>query len=98
MAARTRYLLTYDIRDPRRLRRVHQIAKDFGEPLQYSVFLCDLTRLELARLRRRLNCETHHREDSIAIIDLGPASGTAPRRIEFIGASPDLPNDDPFLW
>ena len=35
---RTRYLLTYDIRDPRRLRRVHRVAKDFGEPLQFAVF------------------------------------------------------------
>ncbi len=30
MADRTRYLLAYDIRDPRRLRRVHNVAKDYG--------------------------------------------------------------------
>lgn len=51
MADRTRYLLTYDIRHPRRLRRVHGVAKDYGEPLQYSVFVCDLTRIELIDLR-----------------------------------------------
>jgi CRISPR-associated protein Cas2 len=51
MAARTRYLLTYDIREPRRLRRVHQVAKDFGDPLQYSVFVCDLTEIELLDLK-----------------------------------------------
>ena len=48
--ARCRYLLVYDIADPRRLRRVCTLMEDHGERLQYSVFLCDLTLAERAEL------------------------------------------------
>ncbi len=43
MADGIRYLVAYEIRNPRRLRRVHRIVTDHGEPLQCSVFVCDLT-------------------------------------------------------
>ena len=36
---RRRYLLAYDIADPKRLRRVCSLMEDHGERLQYSVFL-----------------------------------------------------------
>lgn len=72
MSQRTRYLLAYDIRDTRRLRRVHQVAKTYGDPLQYSVFICDLTRSELLLLSRDLRSEMDSDRDSIAIFDLGP--------------------------
>lgn len=29
------YLVCYDIRDPKRLRRTHKLMKAYGEPLQY---------------------------------------------------------------
>ena len=48
---RGRYLVAYDIRDPRRLREVHRIVKGYGVSLQYSVFVCDLTFKELCALR-----------------------------------------------
>ncbi len=41
--ARHRYLMTYDIADPKRLRRICTPIQDNGEPLQYPVCLCDRT-------------------------------------------------------
>ena len=41
--ARRRYLMAYDVADPKRLRRICTLMEDHGERLQYSVFLCDLT-------------------------------------------------------
>ncbi len=35
------YLFTYDIKDPRRLRKVHDRLKKPGLAIQYSVFLID---------------------------------------------------------
>jgi CRISPR-associated protein Cas2 len=35
---RHKYLIAYDIRDPRRLHHVHERLKDFGKPVQYSIF------------------------------------------------------------
>jgi len=98
MADRTRYLLTYDIRHPRRLRRVHGVAKDFGDPLQYSVFVCDLTRLELVELRTNLMEEMNVREDSVGIFDLGAPTGRGLACVEFIGARRPLPADDAAIW
>ncbi|HZT94494.1 MAG TPA: CRISPR-associated endonuclease Cas2 [Gaiellaceae bacterium] len=99
MADRTRYLLAYDIRDARRLRRVHEVAKSYGEPLQYSVFVCDLTRVELLGLRADLLLEMNLHEDSVGIFDLGPPSGRGLRCVEFIGARRPLPRgDEAAIW
>lgn len=34
------YLIAYDVRCPRRLRRVHRVLSKEGLAVQYSVFLC----------------------------------------------------------
>lgn len=64
---RSRYLLAYDVRHARRLRRVHTVAKAYGDSLQYSVFVCDLTRAELVGLKTKLLEEMNPSEDSVGI-------------------------------
>lgn len=98
MADRSRFLLTYDIRHPRRLKRVHGVAKDYGEPLQYSVFVCDLMRLELVDMRTHLVEEMNQREDSVSIFDLGAPTGRGLACVEFIGVRRPLPGDDAAIW
>jgi CRISPR-associated protein Cas2 len=102
MAERVRYLVTYDIRHPRRLRRVHEIAVDHGERLQYSVYVCDLTRQELVLLRARLRKELNLAEDSVSIFDLGPTSGKTATRVEHLGRTSPVARgelDDPtVIW
>jgi len=44
------YLVTYDIRDDKRLRRVFKTMKGFGEWLQLSVFQCRLSRRRHAEM------------------------------------------------
>jgi len=68
------YIVAYDICNPKRLRYVHKITKSFGEPLQYSVFLCRLDKKRLRKLRTQLNREIKEDEDQILIIKLGPES------------------------
>jgi CRISPR-associated protein Cas2 len=80
-----RYLVTYDISDPRRLRKVFETLKGFGLHLQLSVFLCDLTRMGVAELRAELNALIHAREDQVLFVDLGPADGRAESAIESLG-------------
>ncbi len=98
MADRNRYLVAYDIRHPRRLRRVHRLATDYGESLQYSVFVCDLTTVELIALRQKLLEEMKSTEDSIGIFDLGAPTGRGVECIEFLGVRRELPSDDPAIW
>lgn len=99
MAERVRYLVAYDIRKPRRLRRVHKVAKDYGYPLQYSVFVCDLTAIELISLKSDLMAEANLAQDSIAIFDLGQPDGRGIQCIEFLGVRRELEStDEAAIW
>lgn len=98
MATRNRYLVAYDIRHPRRLRRVHGVVVGFGEGLQYSVYVCDLTGVELVRLRVAVRAEMKLDEDSLSIFDLGPPHGRTATRVEHLGVPPSLPDDGHAVW
>jgi CRISPR-associated protein Cas2 len=96
--SRARYVVAYDIRDPVRLRRVHEVCKTFGEPLQYSVFLCDLDGRELLACRAALREEMNLHHDSVVIVDLGQADGRGADCFEFIGyRGQPLPRSGPTI-
>lgn len=46
----TRWILTYDITDPRRGVRVHRYMKSQGVPLQYSVFTVEASAAQMRQL------------------------------------------------
>ena len=69
------YLVTYDIADDKRLRKVHQKMRGYGEHLQYSVFQCELSDKERIQMLAELHPLIHHTEDQILIFSLGPAQG-----------------------
>jgi CRISPR-associated protein Cas2 len=68
---RNHYIVSYDICDATRLRRVHKTVRDFGDPLQLSVFYCQLSGKDLALLRARLRDLIDHTHDQILFVDLG---------------------------
>ena len=82
---RNRYIVSYDIADPKRLRRVHRTMRGFGDPLQYSVFRCDLSPTERVLLREALTPLLHQREDQVLLINLGPAEARGAESIEPLG-------------
>ena len=47
---RRSYLVCYDVRDPKRLRKVHRVMKAYGEAWQYSVFWCTLWAVDRERM------------------------------------------------
>jgi len=73
------YIVTYDIADPKRWRRVFRLMEGFGEWLQLSVFQCRLTAQRHAELIALLDGIIHHDHDHIVLIDVGPAEQIAPR-------------------
>ena len=79
------YLLAYDVRDPRRWRRVHAIAEGYGEPLQYSVFQCILPAERRVQLEQEIREVIKHDEDAVLIVDLGRADRFG-ARIARVGA------------
>lgn len=94
---RRRYLVAYDIREPRRLRAVHAAMKGFGEPLQYSVFLCDLDGMEKIVMRQELSKIINHNDDRVAVVDLGESQGRGMDCFEFLGQQGVLPDDGPTI-
>ena len=63
-------LVAYDVstksaEGERRLRRVAQVCKDFGQRVQKSVFECSVSEMQYEELRRQLVQCIEEREDSL---------------------------------
>lgn len=86
------YIITYDVADPKRLRKVFQIMRGFGDHLQLSVFRADLSPKERMQLLMKLNPVIHHKEDQVLIIPVGPAGGELEKEIEALG-KPYIPSE-----
>ncbi len=69
------YIVTYDISDPRRLRKVFKTLKGFGDHLQLSVFRCDIDESQRIRLQAALRSVIELTEDQVIFVDLGPSEG-----------------------
>ena len=63
------YLISYDVRDPKRLRKTARHLEGYGARLQYSLFRCRLSKREVERLRWELG-RILAKEDSLLIIGL----------------------------
>ena len=70
------YIVTYDISDARRWRRVFKTMHGFGEWLQLSVFQCRLSQRRRQELETRLRELIKAGEDHVLVIDIGPAEKT----------------------
>jgi len=82
---RQTYIVSYDISDPKRLRKVFQLMRGYGDHLQLSVFQCELSRRELVELRARLAEIIHSGEDQVMFVDVGPVDGRGSTSISAIG-------------
>ena len=82
---RNSFLVCYDICDEKRLRKVFNVVRGYGDHLQYSVFECQLTASDLVRLKAELANVIDRKEDQVLFVDLGPAEGRGERVITAIG-------------
>jgi CRISPR-associated protein Cas2 len=84
------YLVSYDIRDPKRLRRTAKKMCGYGERIQFSLFRCRLGEREVERLRWELK-KIVAPEDDVLIIGLcGDCVRTARRK----SGRDDWPDED----
>ncbi len=82
---RSTYIVSYDICDDKRLKKVFKTMRDFGDHLQFSVFECQFTPADLARCRAVLSDIIHHEQDQVLFIHLGPSEGRGDRVINALG-------------
>lgn len=64
------YLVCYDVRDPKRLRKVARLLEGHGERIQYSVFRCWLSPSGIEKLRWELTDTCVTEEDDVLFIPL----------------------------
>jgi CRISPR-associated protein Cas2 len=64
------HLVAYDIRHPKRLRRVARTCEDFGCRRQLSVFVCRISSADLVRLKARLENIIDPKLDQVLFIRL----------------------------
>ena len=69
MSVKHWHLITYDIRDAQRHRKVARTLEGYGSRVQYSVFRCRLDRIALEKLRWELNA-IMAAEDELLVVPL----------------------------
>jgi len=84
---RRNYIVTYDICNDKRLRKVFKTCKGYGLHLQYSVFECDLTEMERVEFETKLKEIINDDEDQVLFVDLGPVALRGERTIRSLGKS-----------
>ena len=81
---RSLWLVAYDIRAPRRLRRVHKYVSHLGHALQYSLFVADLNPAEVMRAKAEISDRANPGRDDVRFYCLprdvrGSWAGPLPR-------------------
>ncbi len=79
------FLVSYDVCNDKRLRKVYKAMRGYGDHLQFSVFRCELSEREKAEMIAELTPIIAHDEDQVLIIDIGPADGRATVVFEALG-------------
>jgi CRISPR-associated protein Cas2 len=82
---KTVYLVSYDVADARRLRLTYRKLCGFGTSLQYSVFRCELSPMQLQALKAGLWEILNLVEDRVMVVNLGPAGARGDDCVEFWG-------------
>lgn len=75
-------IISYDISEDKRRTKIHSLLKSYGQWMQYSVFECDVTESQYAKLRARLSKMINPEEDSIRFYFL---CACCERKVERIG-------------
>lgn len=86
-SARLRYIVSYDIANAKRLRRVAKTLESYGTRLQYSVFECPLDDTRLAQAKAALAEIINTDHDQVLFVSLGPEAADATLVIEAMGLS-----------
>ena len=79
MSNRHWHLISYDVRDAKRLRRVAKLLEGYGSRVQYSVFRCRLDQVALEKLRWELAKVLDKVDDLLVIPLCDCCAGRIPR-------------------
>ncbi|HIK56243.1 MAG TPA: CRISPR-associated endonuclease Cas2 [Synechococcales cyanobacterium M55_K2018_004] len=87
------FVISYDVTDDKRRTKIHKVLKSYGQWMQYSVFECELTETQYAKLRSRLSTLIKPQHDSIRFYSL---CRSCHHKIERIGG--EMPRDESIFF
>lgn len=73
------FIVSYDVTDPKRWRRVYRTMRGYGVWVQLSVFQCRMSKIRLLQMEAALSEIVNRQEDHVLMLDLGPADTVKPR-------------------
>lgn len=76
------FLVSYDVREPQRLRRVGGLMRGYGDRIQYSVFRCRMSERQKQRMLWELSMVMRP-EDALIVV---PLCEKCCRRVEIKGS------------
>ena len=82
---RSVYLVCYDVADDKRLRKTFKKMCSFGDPVQYSVFRCELSPTEKHLMKEALWAILNWDRDRVMLINVGPVGARGDQCMEFWG-------------
>ncbi|MBW4575148.1 MAG: CRISPR-associated endonuclease Cas2 [Aphanothece sp. CMT-3BRIN-NPC111] len=86
-------VVSYDISEDKRRTKIHSILKSYGQWVQLSIFECNLTDTQYAKLRSRLSKQIKPDRDSIRFYFL---CGCCQGKVERIGG--EKPRDETIFF
>ncbi|MBW6487356.1 MAG: CRISPR-associated endonuclease Cas2 [Syntrophobacterales bacterium] len=73
------FIVSYDVSEPKRWRRVYRTMRGYGQWVQLSVFQCRMSKTRQVQLEAVLGDIVNQKEDHVLLLDLGPAEAVKPR-------------------
>lgn len=92
-----RTLICYDIINDRRRTRIADALSEFGDRVQYSVFVVDISPARLLQVKSRLNTIIDPGEDSILFCDLGRVAELSETKFGYLGKSREVTDNDALI-
>ena len=81
------WLVVYDVTDDKRRTKIYKTLRGYGDHIQFSVFRCIVSDLQIAELRERLEGLVNHKEDQVLLVPLGSPDATRFKQWIAVGKS-----------
>lgn len=93
-----RTLIAYDIPNDKRRTKLAKVLSTYGDRVQYSVFVVDISPARLIKLKDKLTEIIMTDEDSIMICDLGRIAELDGDRFSYLGLERPITDNDMLVF
>ena len=75
MTEKRKVVISYDIRDNKRRKKISDLLLNYGFRMNFSVFECFITHFQFTEIHKNLNILINKKEDSILTIEISIFQG-----------------------